>query len=241
MKTLYAVLGAAPDADQGDLENAYLRLKARYPQAKLDADENARIQFQGITQAYKTLSNPGTRAAYDKRLAGAGVRTTTVAADEREDGWLSTRNILVAGIIALMIAGMWFYNAREQNRIQKDVADRALRLVEQEKQREAEQREAEEQRRQMQAGASQQRQDEMRERQLRNEAAASIRDAQNQSQRAESQAMAAQRQQQYDQQNRDRQEQAAKQRATYEADRRLQNDKQQLRSMCMQRYNRPDC
>jgi curved DNA-binding protein CbpA len=241
MKTLYAVLGAEPDADQGDLENAYLRLKARYPQAKLDSDENARIQFQGITQAYKTLSDPDTRAAYDKRLAKAGVRTTTMAVDEHADGWLSPRYMVVGGLIVLMIAGMWFYNAREQTRIQKDVADRTLRLVEQEKQREADQREAEEQRRQMQASNSQQRQDEMRERQLRNEAAASIRDAQNQSQRAESQVMAAQRQQQYDQQNRDRQEQAAKQRAAYEAERRIQNDKQQLRSMCMQRYNRPDC
>jgi curved DNA-binding protein CbpA len=241
MKTLYAVLGAEPDADQGDLENAYLRLKARYSQAKLDSDENARIQFQGITQAYKTLSDPDTRAAYDKRLAKAGVRTTTMVVDEHADGWLSTRYMVVGGLIVLMIAGMWFYNAREQTRIQKDIVDRTLRLVEQEKQREAEQREAEEQRRQMQASNSQQRQDEMRERQLRNEAAASIRDAQNQSQRAESQVMAAQRQQQYEQQNRDRMEQAAKQRAAYEAERRVQNDKQQLRSMCMQRYNRPDC
>lgn len=241
MKTLYAVLGVEPDADQGDLENAFLRLKARYPQAKLDADETARIQFQGISQAYKTLSNPDTRAAYDKRLASVGVRTSNAAVAEEAGGWMSTRNFVVAGVVVLLVACMWFYNQREQARVQKDIAERAMRLAEEEKKRQDEQREAEEQRRQAQAAFSQQRQDEQRERQLRAEAAASIRDAQYQSGQAERQAMAAQRQQQYDQQNRDRQEQADKQRAAYEAERRLQNEKQQLRNMCMQRYNRPDC
>jgi curved DNA-binding protein CbpA len=241
MKTLYAVLGVEPDADQGDLENAFLRLKARYPQAKLEADENLRIQFQGISQAYKTLSNPDTRAAYDKRLASVGVRNVSASATADDGGWMSTRNFVVAGVVVLLVACMWFYNQREQTRIQKDIAERAMRLAEEEKKRQDEQREADEQRRQAMANASQQRQDEQRERQLRAEAAASIRDAQYQSRQAESQAMAAQRQQQYEQQNRERQEQADKQRAAYEAERRLQNEKQQLRNMCMQRYNRPDC
>ena len=242
MKTLYAVLGVEPDADQDDLENAFLRLKSRYPQAKLDADESLRIQFQGIAQAYKTLSNPATRAMYDKRLASAGVRNVSSAAVGGDGpAWLATRNIVIAAVVVVLIACMWFYNSREQARVQREVAERAQRLADEEKARENERREAEEQRRQMQAAMSEQRQADQRERQMRMEAERSIRDAQYQSNVAESRVRSAQREEQYEQQRRERQEQADKQRAAYEAERRIQNDKQQLRNMCMQRYNRPDC
>jgi len=243
MKTLYAVLGVEPTVDQADLEVAFLRLKVRYPQAKLDADENARIQFQGIQQAYNTLVNPDSRTLYDKRLAKAGIRTASAGASDPDSpaGWISTRNIIVAGIIALLIAGMWFYHSQEKTRMQKEILERALRLAEEEKKREADAREAAEARSQAQQAYSQQRQDEMRERQLRAEASQSYREAQNQSRQAESQAAMLARQQQNEQLARERQEQSNKQRASMEAERRLQNEKQQLRSMCMQRYNRPDC
>jgi len=239
MKTLYAVLGVGPDVDQADLENAYLRLKVRYPQEKIDADENARIQFQGITQAYKTLSNPDSRLMYDKRLASAGVRTVTLQArgDDDSPGWISTRNVVIAGLMAVIISGMWVYHSREKARMEKEVIDHALQLVEEEKKRNADLREAEEARRQVQFENSQKNQDLARERQLRNDALQSSREAQ-------SQSAVVQRQVMYDQQlqqQRAQQEAMAKQRAVYEAERRLANDKQQLRAICMQRYNRPDC
>jgi curved DNA-binding protein CbpA len=243
MKTLYAVLGVDPGVGATELEDAFLRLKVRYPQGKLDSDENARIQFQGINQAYNVLSNPDSRKLYDRRLANAGVRTVTVTRDEFDEpsGWLSTRNLIVAGIIALLISGMWFYHAREKARMEQEIIERALRLAEEEKKREAEMRQAEETRRQQQFSANQERQAEMRERQLRNEAAQSGRESSYQSANLQRQQAAEARQAEYDKQRRESQEQMTKARAAQEAERRLYNEKQQLRSICMQRYNRPDC
>ena len=239
MKTLYAVLGVEPDADDTELENAYLRLKVRYPQTKLDADENARIQFQGISQAYKTLSNPDSRLMYDKRLASAGVKTVTVTSRDDGDsaGWLSTRNIIVAGLMAIIISGMWVYHSRERTRLEKEVADRALQVIETEKQRNAELQQAEEARRQAQFENSQKNQDLARERQQRNETLQTSREAQQQQAAAQRQVMFEQQQQQ----QRSQQDAMAKQRASMEAERRLANEKAQLRAICMQRYNRPDC
>ena len=243
MKTLYAVLGVAPDVDQTELEDAFLRLKVRYPQSKLDSDENSRIQFQGINQAFATLSNPDSRKLYDRRLAKAGVRTATSTRDDFDEpsGWFSMRNIVVVGIIALLISGMWFYHSREKARMEQELIERALRIAEDEKKREAELRAAEEARRQQQFAAGQERQAEMRERQLRAEAAQSGRESSNQSASLQRQQMNEQRQQLMEQQQRERQAQADKQRAAMEAERRIANEKQQLRSICMQRYNRPDC
>jgi len=235
MKTLYALLGVQSDVDSSELESAFLRLKANYPETRLAADETARIQFQGIQQAYSTLANPTTRAMYDQRLARAGVKTGPVVADSGDSaGWLSTRNIVVAGLFVLAVAGMWFYHVHEQSRLEREVLERALKMAEEEKKQQAEMREAEERRAQERAVTDQQRQADMRESQLRNEANQSIREAQMQSRQAESQAAMMQRQQAIADQN-------AKQRAAYEAQRQLQNDKNQLRSICMQRYNRPDC
>jgi len=236
MKTLYALLGVSSSVDSSELETAFLRLKANYPQTRLDADETARIQFQGIQQAYSTLANPAaTRAMYDQRLARAGIKTAPMAMDSGESaGWLSTRNIIVAGLFVVAVAGMWFYHVQQQSRLQREVLERALKMAEDEKKQQLEMREAEEQRAQARAVSDQERQGEMRERQLRNEANQSIREAQVQSRQAESQAAMLQRQQAMADQN-------AKQRAAYESQRRLQDDKNQLRSICMQRYNRPDC
>ncbi|MDB5804418.1 MAG: hypothetical protein JWN73_1740 [Betaproteobacteria bacterium] len=235
MKTLYVLLGVPATVDSADLETAFLRLKANYPQTRLDADETARIQFQGIQQAYSTLANPATRAMYDQRLARAGVKTAPVAMDsETSAGWMSTRNIIIAGLFMVAIAGMWFYHVQQRSRLEREVLERALKMAEDEKKQQAEMREAEEQRAQTRAVSDQQRRSDMQERQLRSEANQSIRESQMQSRQVESQASTMQRQQAMAEQN-------AKQRAAYEAQRRLQDDKSQLRSICMQRYNRPDC
>lgn len=241
MKTLYALLGVTPDADDGEIEDAFSRLKMRYPDSRLASDDNARIQFQGIQQAYNVLSNPAARRMYDARLARAGVKTAPVPArgmdDDESPGLLTTRNIIVAGLFVIAVAGMWFYHVREETRLKKEILERALKMEEEQRARVAAQQEADEQRRQAAQARLDKRQDEMREQQLRNDATRSMREAQQQSAMAQRQAM-------YEQQNRERQErqdQVAKQRAAFEAQQRINNDKQQLRQICMQRYNRPDC
>lgn len=237
MKTLYALLGVEQDVDQSDIQIAFERLKARYPQAKLETDEAARLQFQGIQQAYNTLYNPATRNMYDQRLAKAGVRVAPVPAGDGGSSWASTRNIVIAGLFVLAIAGMWFYHAREQARLQRELVERTLKMEEDKRKQDAELRDAQEQRTQAQADANAQRQAELRDRQLRADADRSIREAQalsrQSAQQAQQQAMFERQQAAADQ--------AAKQRAAFEAQRRLQDDKNQLRAICIQRYNRPDC
>lgn len=241
MKTLYALLGVEPDADQSDIQIAYERLKARYPQAKLETDEAARIQFQGIQQAYNTLYNPASRNMYDQRLAKAGVKLAPVADGDYDGSWMSTRNIIIAGLFVLAIAGMWFYHAREQARLQRELVERTLKMEEDKRKEEADIRAAQEQRAEAQAQISAERQAEMHERQLRSDADRSLRDGQIAARQAQQQAAQQTAQQAMVERQQANAEQLAKQRAAFEAQRRMQDDKAQLRSICLQRYGRPDC
>ena len=140
VKTLYSVLGVASSAYPEEIDDAFDRLKLQYPKAKLDADENARMRFLAAQQAYETLSNPDARALYDKKLAKAGIKVNTqaYAAEGGNTGWISTRNIIVAGLILILISGMWVYHARQKAREERETVARVLRLAEEEKQRQAE-------------------------------------------------------------------------------------------------------
>lgn len=243
IKTLYSVLGLASSAYPEDIEEAFHHLKLQYPQAKLDADENARIRFQAVQQAYETLRNPDARALYDQKLAKAGIKVNTqaYAAEDGATGWISTRNIIVAGLILILISGMWVYHARQKAREERETVERLLRLAEEEKRRHGELQAREEERRQAGFESAQQRQIEARERQLRMEGERLGRQVSSEQQNAERRAEAQRRQEQYAAEQRLRQEQSARQQAEYNAQRRLQEEKRQLRELCMKRYNRPDC
>lgn len=243
VKTLYSVLGVEPSVYSGEIDDAFDRLKLQYPKAKLDADENARVRFLAAQQAYETLSNPDARALYDKKLAKAGIKVNTqaYAIEEVNAGWISTRNIIVAGLILILISGMWVYHARQKAREERETVERVLRLAEEEKRRQAELQTAAEARRQAGFEESQQRQAEARERQLRQEGERLGRQVTSEQQNAERRAEAQRRQEQYAIDQRQRQEQAARRQNDYEAQRRLQEEKRHLRELCMQRYGRPDC
>jgi hypothetical protein len=243
MKTLYSILGVDPDVSAEDLEQAFLRRKVAYPQSKLDSDENARIQWQGIEQAYKQLANPDSRAMYNRRLANAGVKTVTVKAlDADEDrGWVNSRNVIIAGLVLVLISGMWFYHAREKTRMQKEILEQALRIAEDEKRKQAELQAAEEERRQARFRQQQDRDQENRDRQFQREALQAGREASSQARQADYAAQSAARQADNQRQQSDRNQEMAKRQAQMEAERRLSSDKALLRSTCMQRYGRPDC
>lgn len=71
VQTYYEVLGIPDGASAEDIRHAYRRLvKAAHPDRAGDT-----AQFRVITQAYDVLSDPATRAAYDRSL-----RPTPVAA-----------------------------------------------------------------------------------------------------------------------------------------------------------------
>src|ERR1035437_5300476 len=109
VKTLYSVLGLDATASQNDIDDAFTRLKLQHPQAKIEADENARIRFAAIQQAYATLHEPDARAAYDQRVKRAGIKVAdwSPLALNNEPGWISLRNILVAGFVVILVSGMW--------------------------------------------------------------------------------------------------------------------------------------
>lgn len=243
MKTLYSILGVDPGVSPEDLEQAFLRRKVAYPQSKLDADETMRIQWQGIEQAYKTLANPDARIMYDRRLKNAGVKTVTVVPLDDGDsaGWFSTRNVLIAAVVVLVVAGMWFYQAREKAQMQKQIIEQALRIAEEEKRKQADIQAAEEERRQARFESQQRREAENRDQQFRREALQAGREASREVQSQARQEQSSARQEDSRRQQTERNEQAAKRQVQQEAERRLANEKVQLRSVCMQRYGRPDC
>jgi FtsZ-interacting cell division protein ZipA len=194
-----------------------------------------------IQQAYETVGNPDARAVYDQRLARAGVKVEPVYANEESAGWISTRNIIVAGLILVIVSGGWVYHARQKAREEREVVERLLRIAEEDKRRQAEIQAREEERRQAQFEAAQARQTKNEERQFRQE-------TENWSRRVSAERANAERQDEYQRQReqslRDqklRQEQYQQQAQDRAAQQRLQNEKRLLRETCLARYNRPDC
>jgi len=232
VKTLYTVLGVESTASAEDIEDAFLRCKARYPQSKLAVDDTARNQFQALRQAHETLSNPDSRALYDQRLARAGIPVARM--ESPDSGGSMTRNIVVGGVILLLGSGMWVYYAREKARAEKEIADRALAVVEEQRRHDAELADQDAQRRQILFETSQRQREEAQARQFQMDAQRTGQQVSISVQRAQQQADAAQRRAEQEQQRADA-------RAQQDAARRLADDKRQLRDLCMQRYHRPDC
>src|SRR5258708_32731139 len=67
----YVVLGVARDASPEDIKKAYRRLAKQYHPDQ-NRDDGAEDKFKEIASAYEVLSNPDTRARYD-RFGHAGV------------------------------------------------------------------------------------------------------------------------------------------------------------------------
>lgn len=62
----YEVLGVSRDADEQEIKKAYRRLARQYhPDVNKD-DPDAEAKFKEISEAYQVLSNPQTRAQYDR-------------------------------------------------------------------------------------------------------------------------------------------------------------------------------
>jgi DnaJ-class molecular chaperone len=69
MRNLYDVLGIAPQADDEEIKDAFQSLaKIFHPDLNL-GDAVAERRFREICQAYGTLKDPKTRAAYELGLA----------------------------------------------------------------------------------------------------------------------------------------------------------------------------
>ena len=67
----YEILGVSRDADKEDVKQAYRRLARKY-HPDVNKEEGAEERFKEINRAYEVLSEPETRARYD-RFGDAGV------------------------------------------------------------------------------------------------------------------------------------------------------------------------
>jgi curved DNA-binding protein CbpA len=68
----YEILQVSPRADQETIERVFRLLAKRYhPDNQYSGDES---KFNSLTEAYRTLSDPETRAAYDARYEATSTR-----------------------------------------------------------------------------------------------------------------------------------------------------------------------
>ena len=67
----YQILGVSRDADKDELKRAYRRLARQY-HPDVNKESGAEEKFKEINRAYEVLSEPETRARYD-RFGEAGV------------------------------------------------------------------------------------------------------------------------------------------------------------------------
>jgi molecular chaperone DnaJ len=68
MRNYYEVLGVAPGADDGDIKGAFHSLAKSFHPDVNDGSALAERRFKEISQAYDTLRDPKTRAAYELGL-----------------------------------------------------------------------------------------------------------------------------------------------------------------------------
>lgn len=73
----YAILGVSRDADKEEIKRAYRRLARKY-HPDVNKEDGAEERFKEINQAYEVLSEPETRARYD-RFGEAGVSSAAGA------------------------------------------------------------------------------------------------------------------------------------------------------------------
>ena len=93
-KTLYGVLGLAPNAPGAEVRTAYRRL-ARQWHPDTCKEPNAADMFRAIHHAYELLSNPAQRARYD---AGLTLEATLMVQSKLDDSWRQFTSPLRRGL-----------------------------------------------------------------------------------------------------------------------------------------------
>jgi DnaJ-class molecular chaperone len=109
MQDFYTVLRVAPKASDAEIKTAFRnRAKACHPDVK-PGDSEAEAAFQEVERAYKFLSNPETRKAYDAFLASrraAKRRRLRRAAATMSASFLLTAATVLVAMIWLQYGGV---------------------------------------------------------------------------------------------------------------------------------------
>lgn len=242
-KTLYDILEVSQSASADAIRAAYERLSAQLRRAITADEPDAVVRLTAVKQAFDVLSNPDRRKRYDASLV-ARVEPVTAATgpirpaarlyDEFGQRERSPLQWLIGGAILLAVVASAY--AAYQTHKSKEAA-LVKERIELERQRLEAARELEQQRVDLQRRREEQQQALQRENATR--ASQAQEDAQRQMR--DSQYNAQLRQKQMDEQRVAREQQIARDRARLEAEQRARKERELLRSICIERYRRPDC
>lgn len=139
MKTLYSILGVAPDASAAQIEAGYAELLSQFKDGSAcRPGEDNHIRLVAIKEAYSVLSDPVRRQLYNQKLfAPETVARPGVAsrlADDEPAERSGVKKILVAGILAIVGLSLYSYNEREREKLriqhEHEVQLKAVRVLE---------------------------------------------------------------------------------------------------------------
>jgi DnaJ-class molecular chaperone len=83
----YALLGLHPSASVLEIRRSYRQLSKKYHPDTTDLpQEQARLKFQRLNEAYGTLSNPERRSLYDLKIGYSRFNVIQVPTDENRQG-----------------------------------------------------------------------------------------------------------------------------------------------------------
>lgn len=243
MISAYVVLGIPGNATPEDVEAAYQRARSTYTRERMAEDARVADQLNEVTDAYKVLSDPESRAAHDRKLARqVAAQSIQRHSDfhpivERESG--APRALVIIGLlVAMLFAGGYFLQYRRQV-AQEELAAKALETARQQAIAESENRRATE----LEAGERARAEDaaQAKERAFRRESEAALSRAQ--SADARQRALDAQKfaAEQREEQRKEAERAADERRRISEGQRRVAIDKQRIRELCYVNYRRYDC
>lgn len=243
-KTLYDVLEVSPSANTDVIQAAYHRIRDRFQARAAQGDEDALNQLKLAREAAAVLTHAERRARYDadRRAAiAAASRPLPMTAEEEQSAFRGRRAWLIGlAIVGLLAYGMYVRERgiTERTRV---FLDTQRELVNQQQSLEQQRIEAAERRNEGYAVRSTQTDDERQRRYERERFEQEARRIKDQQAMELARAEQARRVEAARHQASEREAEYQRERQAREAERTAAREKAQLRDICLQRYNRPDC
>lgn len=237
MKSAYEVLGVPANASLQDIEVAFERARLHYSRERIAADPDARDRWNDAQAAWQILRNPETRAALDRRITQPvqpPVRPVTIVPVEQPSTSLTLMRAGIALVVVLFAIGGFMTWRTSVHRAEAAAAEKAAaeQREKEDKEREAKAAKEEEERRKETARVEQ------NERRM---AAETRRDAVMSNARSaylETVEADARRREIL---HREATQAAEDRRQQYEAQRRIEQDRERVRNLCLQNYGRSNC